>query len=1236
MNTGFHKFINTLKEFYVLYIVMRTTEKWKFAVDRGGTFTDIVGLDPDGSFHSLKLLSRSTEYEDSSIEGVRRLLGLSRDEPLPADRIEGIRFGTTVATNALLERKGGNVALLITEGFSDLLEIGYQDRPDIFQLCIRKPELLYSQIIEVAGRMDSEGNAVKEFNGKDLSQKVRELKDSGVDSVAVVLMHSWVNPDHELLSEMVLRDQGISNIFLSHASVNLIKIVSRGYSTLVDAYLSTVLAQYVEGIRKMTAGIPIAFMQSSGMLTSPETFKGKNALLSGPAGGIISVARVAEEKGIKGAIGFDMGGTSTDVSRFDGEFQKKYEQVIEGIPFQVEMMDIVTVAAGGGSILGFDGRKMTAGPESAGSHPGPACYGFGGPLTVTDVNLITGRLIPGYFPQTFGPERKSSLFTEVVHNKFVDLTDEINEAMKADLSLHEIASGFLMIANEKMAMAIKEISVSRGFDVRDYALICFGGAGGQHACSIASLLGIEKIIMHPLSSLMSAYGIGLATPALKNMMTVLKPYSREMHSELLSIFYEMEEPLRSKLKCSQGGCSTRRELDMRPQGAETFLAMEYGEYDETIKSFQEQYRRLFGFAPESAELEVVNARVEVLETTEYLPVFKESGTVSNERPEPASFHKIYFAGGALNAAVYLREKLPASATIQGPAYIIDNNFTLVIDPGFEAEADASGIVTITRVKGSNHQVVHSSEKADPVLLEVFNNIFMGIAAEMGLTLKNTAFSVNMKERLDFSCAVFDPEGGLVANAPHIPVHLGSMADTVKAVLLTHAGTMKPGDIYLTNNPYKGGSHLPDMTVICPVFSDAGSLIFFTAARGHHSDVGGTTPGSMPPSASHIDEEGVLIDSFLLVSNGRLREEELRNLLLNHTYPVRNISERIFDFRAQIAACYKGAKELENLTERYGLHTVLNYMRHIQDNSEFAVKNALFRFLKDEKIFHADFEDNLDDGTVIKVKISIQGGDQPPETLKAVIDFTGTGPHHINDNLNAPESVTRSAVMYVLRALIDTDIPLNSGCLKPVTLIIPEGTILSPLYPLPVSSGNVETSQRVVDVLLGALGISAASQGTMNNLLFEVEGEAPYYETVAGGAGAMEGCAGASGVQVHMTNTRITDPEVLEFRHPGVRLEQFTLRRGSGGRGKFQGGDGVIREMKFLKPSTVSIISERRVHAPYGTQGGKAGGKGVNQCKKADGTIRTLSHREVLKLNKNDSIVIRTPGGGGYGQIPNDK
>jgi 5-oxoprolinase (ATP-hydrolysing) len=942
-----------------------------------------------------------------------------------------------------------------------------------------------------------------------------------------------------------------------------------------------------------------------------------------------------------------MGGTSTDVSRFDGEFQKKYEQVIAGVPLQVEMLDVNTVAAGGGSILGFDGQKMTAGPESAGSYPGPACYGFGGPLTVSDANLFTGRIIPDYFPRTFGRDGKSGLDREIVKEKFDLLAAEVNTSTGAAFSAYETANGFLRVAHENMAMAIKEISVSRGFDIRDYTLVCFGGAGGQHACSLASLLEIEEIIVHPLSGLMSAYGIGMARPARKTARSVLKHYDSAVHDSLAGLFLDMEHELGHTI-FPDTKTESVREIDLRPAGTDAFLTLRYERYDETVGKFQDRYNRLFGFSVADSDIELVNIRLSVIESAQFFPPLEQltadvspsslSGSMKPEQkkksareiPEPSSYQDIYFSSQPAKVPVYQRGSLPLLFAIAGPAVILDLNLTLIIDPEFEAVSDESGNIIISRSKKRKAGFLSQAAGPDPVLLEVFGNLFMSIASEMGHTLRNTSSSVNMKERLDFSCAIFDAAGGLVANAPHIPVHLGSMADAVKALMAKNRHLMKAGDVYLTNNPYEGGSHLPDMTVVCPVFAENGELLFCTAARGHHSDVGGITPGSMPPSSSHIDEEGVLVDNFLLVRDGAIMEEALRRLLTGGRYPARNVSERIHDFRAQIAACLQGNRELHRTIGVHGIRTVTDYMKYIQDNSEFEVRKALHRFLDNGRSYASSFEDRLDDGTLIRVAVSISPGEKPPATISAVIDFSGSGPEHVHDNLNAPRAVTRSAVLYVLRTLIDREIPLNSGCLKPVEIIIPQGTVLNPAYPAPVASGNVETSQRIVDVLLGAFGIAAASQGTMNNLLFEVEGEHPYYETVGGGAGAMEGCRGASGVQVHMTNTRITDPEILELRHPGIRLEKFHLRKNSGGKGEFPGGDGLVREIRFLNPATLSIISERRVYSPYGIQGGAPGKKGVNLLKSVNGEIKRLGHREVLNVERDESVIIKTPGGGGFG------
>ncbi len=1198
---------------------------WKFAVDTGGTFTDVVGLDPRGRYHVLKLLSDSPEYENASIEGIRRMLGLGGG-PLPGDLVEAVRFGTTAATNALLERKGGRVALMVTGGFRDLLEIGHQSRPDIFSLCIEKPPVLYSDVFEVAERIDGRGNVVRRLDAAALRRDVAAIGRGGFDAVCVVLMHAWKNPAHELLCGEVLREHGIENVFLSHRSANLIKIIGRGQGAVLDAYLDKALGAYVEAIVAETGPVRVELMQSAGGLSEPRELRGKDALLSGPAGGVVAVAAISDELGLRGAIGFDMGGTSTDVSRYDGEIERLYERSVAGVEFHGEMLNIVTIASGGGSVLRFDGERMRVGPDSSGAYPGPACYGFGGPLSVTDANLMTGRLLPEYFPRTFGPGRDAPLDAAATAAKFEEMAARINSALSLDMSPRDAAQGFLRVVNEQMAMAIKEISVSRGFDVRDYALVCFGGAAGQHACSVASILGMERIVFHPLGSLMSAYGIGLARPVRKCSRTVLEPYDEKTHAALEAQFAELQR------EAGGGAAWVSKEVDIRPRGADSSLTVRYRGFRETAGEFRQKYRRLFGFYPDDAALEVVNLRVELSAAAPFFRPYPERQAASAGPPSPSAVQRVFCsAGGAVDAPVYRCAELPGGFRLSGPALLVDGHTTLVIEPGFEAEVDGRGIVVIDRVGPGRAGPDRPGDAGpEPVLLEVFNYTFMAIAAEMGHVLRNTAHSVNIKERRDFSCAVFDSSGGLVANAPHIPVHLGAMSDTVGAVIADRGGDMRPGDAYLTNNPYRGGSHLPDMTVVCPVFSAAGELRFFTASRGHHADMGGVTPGSMPPEAGSIEEEGVLVENFLLVRDETLREAELVDLLSGRRHPVRNMRERLWDLRAQVAACHKGAQELGRVIQRYGWQTVRAYMAHIQDNAERSVKKALHGIVGDGGVFSSEFEDRLDDGTPIRAKVTIDAGSEPPGTLRAEIDFTGTGGQHETDNLNAPLSVTRSAVLYVLRAITGEDIPLNGGCLRPVQIRVPERSVLNPSYPCAVASGNVETSQRVVDVLLGALGVAAASQGTMNNVLFEVEGETPYYETVAGGAGAAAGCPGASGVQVHMTNTRMTDPEVLEHRHPGVRLRRFTLRRGSGGQGRYPGGQGVVRELEFLRPASVSVISERRVYAPYGLAGGGPGARGGNYIRHADGSIRRLPHRFALDVAAGESIVIKTPGGGGFG------
>jgi 5-oxoprolinase (ATP-hydrolysing) len=1204
--------------------------RWKFAADTGGTFTDVIGIDPSGSYHTLKILSDSPDYEDASIEGVRRILGLFPGQALPEDDVESIRFGTTIATNAFLERKGGAVALFITEGFSDLLEIGYQERPDIFNLCIHKPLPLYASVTEVPERIRRDGSVLRQLNRKKLEADIMKLDMDHTDAVAVVLMHAWKNPEHELLCEKIFSDYNIPFVYLSHRVMNAVKIVSRGQSTVVDAYLSPVIARYVERIRKWTGNIRIEFMQSAGDLTSAGGFRGKNALLSGPAGGVIALGQIAQNLGLRGAIGFDMGGTSTDVTRYDGAFEKVFERVVEGIEFQTEMLNIHTVASGGGSTLWFDGGKMRVGPASAGAYPGPACYGFGGPLTITDANLIAGRIVPDYFPRTFGPERKSPVKSRTVREEFREMTKQIKGALKIPMTVEQAALGFLKIATEKMAMAIKEISVSRGFDVREYALVCFGGAGGQHACAVASVLGIKKIVSPPISSLLSAYGIGLARRSEKRFRTLLQPYHKGLYRELGALFAEMKKEILGQNPGWRGAYTIQKEVDLRPAGTDSFLTVPYGNFKDTVAAFKSRYRQTYGFYPDSPDIEIVNIRLVITERKRFFSLFVEKTKKGESAESPCAFKKVCFDDGPLQVPVYLRHMLAPGRKVRGPACIVESTSALVVDPGFIAEKDSNGMIVIEKEERRIRRHKRGKGK-DPVLLEVFNSLFSGVATEMGYVLKNTAFSVNMKERRDFSCAIFDRQGNLVANAPHIPVHIGSMTDTVRWIMKGQKGNIRPGDMFLSNDPYKGGAHLPDLTVICPVFAKGKGIIFFTAARGHHADIGGISPGSLPPQVDHVDKEGVIIDSFLLVRNGAFREKEIRNVLTSHPFPVRNIRERILDLEAQIASCHKGKTELEAVIDRYGLETITDYMQCIQQNAAFSVKQALWDILAGRDSYEAFFEDYLDDGSLICVKITVSAGKTPPLTVTATVDFTGTSGQHAHDSLNAPLSVTRSAVMYVLRSLGRRDIPLNSGCLAPIKMIVPARTLLNPSFPAPVATGNVETSQRIVDVLLGAFNVCAASQGTMNNFIFEVDGDSPYYETVGGGAGAMKGCHGASGVQVHMTNTRITDPEILEFRHPGVRLVQFRLRRGSGGRGRFQGGEGIIREILFLLPSTVSIISERRKIPPYGLCGGKSGAPGDNMLSKADGSRIRLPHRVEMRVAPGDSVLISTPGGGGFGR-----
>lgn len=1209
---------------------MSETAKWSFAIDRGGTFTDVIGVDPEGRVHTLKLLSQSSHYADASLEGIRRLLALTKDSSIHTERVREIRMGTTVATNALLERKGELTALFITEGFEDLLEIGYQNRPELFALAVKKPSQLYSRVFEVEERLDANGNVLKKLNWEKTMRDLKSARDAGITSVAVVLAHSWVNPAFEQEIGELAREAGFRQVSLSSEVMRRIKMVGRGQTTMVDAYLSPILKKYVDSVRFSTGGIPLSFMRSSGGLARAEGFTGKDAILSGPAGGVIGTAGLARRLNIGQVIGFDMGGTSTDVCRYGGEYEKVYEVETAGIRFQADMLQVETVASGGGSILGFDGQRMTVGPESAGADPGPACYGKGGPLTITDANLFLGRIVQDEFTSQFGLDEDEPLDVEAARRGFRRMTGRINEALGLSMTPEDVALGYIRIANEIMAKPVKALSISRGFDVRDHALLAFGGAGGLHACSMAKALGIKRIIVHPLAGLFSADGIALAEHIINDERTALVPFTKEGYDSLPPVFLDMEAGLKEKLK-AQGAYSAEavvtRSLDLRPKGSEGYLTVPDTGFEDTRRAFLTAYEGRFGFSPDEDRLEIVNLRVEMR-----IPSKRLSGKLAGYGGggEPLYRTSIHLGDGPADAPVYRRKSLRPGDIIPAPALVMDDTHTVLLENGFAARVDEEFnlIMEAENMKRTVPENHAGGGKADPILLEVFNHTFMSVAEIMGETLVKTAHSVNMKERLDFSCAVFDSKGGLVANAPHIPVHLGAMGESVKALIKEKGGSMRPGHVYVSNHPGKGGSHLPDVTVMSPVFLSGGAAPdFFVATRGHHADIGGAAPGSMSPFSKTLSEEGVVIDNFLLVGAGRLREKEARELLSSGPYPARDVDERMSDLAAQIAANHKGETELARLAREYGVDTIKAYMGHIQENAAHSLRLALGRFLEGEGRFESSFTDYMDDGAEIRVRITIDRGDDPPHTHRAEIDFTGSSPQ-LESSLNAPRAVVRSAVLYVFRTLIERDIPLNDGCMIPLTLKIPEGSMLNPSPDAAVVGGNVETSQRVVDALYGALGIAAASQGTMNNVTMGWSG-GRYYETIAGGAGAVEGHDGASAVQVHMTNTRITDLEVLERRYPGVRIRRFSLRKDSGGAGRWKGGDGVVREYEILAPCDVTILSERRTRPPYGMAGGQAGAAGVNLLLR-DGGTEALPGKVNTRLAPGDVLRIETPGGGGYG------
>jgi 5-oxoprolinase (ATP-hydrolysing) len=1203
-------------------------QKWQFWIDRGGTFTDIVAKSPEGKIIIHKLLSENPEqYQDAAVQGIREILGISAKESIPAEQIEAVKMGTTVATNALLERKGDRTVLVITKGFRDALRIGYQNRPNIFAREIILPEMLYERVIEVEERYDAKGNELIPVNIKPVEAELQAAYDAGIRSCAIVFMHGYRYPDHEKIVAEIAKKIGFPQISVSYKVSQLMKLVSRGDTTVVDAYLSPILGRYVDQVSRQLLGennpkptTKLMFMQSNGGLADAQLFHGKDSILSGPAGGIVGAVKTSEIAGFKKIISFDMGGTSTDVAHYDGEYERSFETEIAGVRLRTPMMFIHTVAAGGGSILQYDGSRYRVGPESAGANPGPASYSKGGPLTVTDCNVMVGKLQPEFFPKVFGSNANLPLNVEIVREKFSQLTQAIGDNRTSE----QIASGFLAIAVEKMANAIKKISLQRGYDVSEYTLCCFGGAGGQHACLIADALGIKQIFIHPYAGVLSAYGIGLAEIRIlkekgveARLTETLLP---ELEITLSALINEAKAELTSRESQAIEQTQILRKVHLKYEGTDSSLIVDFDTLVGMRQKFEEIHQQRYGFIMPEKALMVEAVSVELVCPT-YTPEEPIIERKTDQLPQPVAVVKIYTAHAWYDTPVYQREDLQPGDIIQSPALIIEPTGTNVIEPGWQAEISDRNYLILKKsekFRSSEVQKFRSLEvsKPDPVILEIFNNLFRSIAEQMGTTLQKTSYSVNIKERLDFSCAIFDHLGQLVANAPHIPVHLGSMSESVRSLINTYGDTLKPGDVYVLNNPYNGGTHLPDITVITPVFHNSNLPLFYVASRGHHADIGGITPGSMPPNSKTVEEEGIFIDNFQLVEKGKFKEKEILKLLTSSQYPARNTIQNLADLQAQIAANEKGVQELQRMVEHYGLETVQAYMQYVQDNAEECVRQVIDA-LKDGR-----FTCELDTGDKIQVTINID-----KENRSAKIDFTGTSPQLAN-NFNAPKAVCKAAVLYVFRTLVNDDIPLNEGCLKPLEIMIPEGCLLNPQYPAAVVAGNVETSQNITDCLYGALGVMAASQGTMNNFTFGNE-KYQYYETICGGSGAGANFEGTDAVHTHMTNSRLTDPEVLEWRFP-VLLESFSIRPDSGGKGQHRGGNGVIRRLRFLEPMTAAILSSRRKISPFGLQGGEAGKVGKNYVERRDGKIEKLGSTAIAPMNPGDVFVIETPGGGGYG------
>ncbi|TGR25894.1 MULTISPECIES: hydantoinase B/oxoprolinase family protein [unclassified Mesorhizobium] len=1248
------------------------TAKWDFWIDRGGTFTDIIGRDPQGGLHPRKLLSENPEaYADAAIQGIRDLLGLGPAAAIPSGLIGDIKMGTTVATNALLERKGDRVLLLITKGFRDALRIAYQARPDIFAKEIILPEQLYERVIEVGERVLADGRVEWLLDIAACRPAIEQAKADGIDAVAIVFMHAWKYPDHEKAVAKVCRKLGFGQVSVSHEVSPLIKLVGRGDTAVVDAYLSPILSRYVQRVAGELGAAPISplvgemsakpteggaapptsrsvappsalpgisptrgeisqspprlmFMMSSGGLTAADMFQGKDALLSGPAGGVVGMVETAKLAGFEKVIGFDMGGTSTDVAHYDGEYERAFDTEVAGVRVRAPMMRIHTVAAGGGSILHYEAGRFRVGPDSAGANPGPAAYRRGGPLAVTDANVMLGKLQPDFFPSIFGPGQDAPLDAQTVRAKFASLAAGIGDGR----SPVAVAEGFVTIAVENMANAIKKISVQRGYDVTEYLLNCFGGAGGQHACLVADALGMEAVLIHPFSGLLSAYGIGLASVFASRQQALLKPLAEESRTEIAALIATLKKAVIAELAVqgiAEDAVAAKPVLHIRYDGTDTTLPVNF-ESDSIFQAkrdFEIAHKAQFGFVYDDKPMIVETVGVEGTETGQ--TTAEAYAPAGPGRVKSASeTRRIYTEGRWHEAGVYRRENLRPSSLVAGPALIIEPNQTIVVEPGWQAEITNLNHVVIRRTERKARAAALGTQ-ADPVMLEVFNNLFMSIAEQMGVTLQNTAYSVNIKERLDFSCAVFDHTGALVANAPHMPVHLGSMDRSVETIIRLNSGDIHAGDVFALNAPYNGGTHLPDITVVTPVFDDAQkNILFWTASRGHHADIGGTAPGSMTPLATTVDEEGVLFDNFRIVDRGKFRETELHTLLTEHRYPARNPHQNIADLKAQIAANEKGVAELRKMVAHFGLDVVEAYMGHVQDNAAESVRRVLER-LPDT----SDYEYPTDTGQVIKVKITVDR-----QKREATVDFTGTSPV-MKNNFNAPEPVARAAVLYAFRVMVEDMIPMNAGCLRPINIVIPDGCMLKPTYPAAVVAGNVETSQHVTNALFGAMGAMANAQGTMNNLTFGNK-QYQYYETICSGspAGHMNsgrGFAGTSGVHTHMTNSRLTDPEVLELRFPVV-LEDFHIREGSGGKGKWNAGDGTKRTIRFLENMECAILSSHRNRPPEGLDGGGDGETGSTKVRRNDGTVETLKACDQTVLDAGEAVIVTTPTPGGFGKL----